>query len=43
MLLHKIKTVLIRLGFQGSKLSADLKSAKKSKPNICVWDLEREG
>jgi hypothetical protein len=46
MLLRKIKTALIRFVSQGSKRSADLSQAKKSKaapPNKCVWDLEREG
>lgn len=33
--------VLIRLGFQGSKRSEDLKSGRKS--NKVVWDLESEG
>jgi len=34
MLLHKIKMVLIHLGFRGSKRSEDLKSGRKSNARI---------
>ena len=41
MLLRKIKTALIRLGFLDSYGSEDSKQVRKS--NVVVWDLEREG
>ena len=41
MLLRKIKTALIRLGFLGSYDSEDSKQVRKS--NVVVWDLEQEG